>query len=143
MIIDRGIGRQYNTIATAISPATTYTFVEMIKKWLMYIVVIYFNWFLVLWWINWEKKVYSAKKWPTRLSGRLVCHPRYSISSFFNCPVEIRLTKIKGIYTACKASSTILFPRVLKINLTVFSRSYEIGPLALDVLYSSFNIYIF
>ncbi len=39
----------------------------------MYIILIDFNWFLTLWWINWEKKVYSAKKWPARLSGQLAC----------------------------------------------------------------------
>ncbi len=54
-----------------------YAFVRKIKKCPIYIILNDFNWFLILWWINWGKKTYSAKKWPARLSGPLACHPRY------------------------------------------------------------------
>ncbi len=32
IVNDRGVGRQYNIITTAINPATTYTLVEIMKK---------------------------------------------------------------------------------------------------------------
>ncbi len=80
----RGVERQCDIIATATSPDTTCTFIEMMKKWLMYIAVIYFNWFLVLWWINWEKKVYSAKKYLARYVVSLVIHSRYLVIFFLS-----------------------------------------------------------
>ncbi len=67
MVGDGGVGQQCDIITTAINPTTTCTLVEMMKKWLIYTAIIDFNRFLMLWWINWGKKVYSAKKLTARL----------------------------------------------------------------------------
>ena len=64
----------------------------------MYIALIDFNWFLVLWWINWEKKVYNAKKCLAHYVVSFVMHSRYHFKIY-----KISTIKSNNLYIIIKA----------------------------------------
>ncbi len=78
VVVKVKIVRQCGVVVIAANPDTIRAFVKRIKKCPIYITLNDFNWFLALWWINWRKKMYNAKKWPARLFSLLACHPRYN-----------------------------------------------------------------
>ncbi len=77
--VEVGVVRQYGAVAIAASLDTIRAFIRRTKKCPMYIVPIDFNWFLMLWWINGGKKVYSVKKCPARYAVQLAIHLRYNL----------------------------------------------------------------
>ncbi len=79
VVVEVEVVQQCSTVAIAASPDTIYTLVKKIKKCPIYIILNDFNWLSILWWINWGKKVYNAKKLTARLFWPLVCHPRYNL----------------------------------------------------------------
>ncbi len=124
MVDDGGVGRQCDIITTAINPATTCTLVEMMKKWLIYTVIIDFNRFLVLWWINWGKKVYSAKMLTARLFWPLACHPRYKMQKKSTIRAKLILQSTNEMFNCCSSLrlcfKKYMFCRIWKLELNAF-----------------------